>query len=108
MVENTRQTSIVVGTTSVLVSEAQIGDTQRKVLVLTNTSAGGQTITLSFGDEAVANNGIVLYPTGAWSESLDSAYTPSNDRIFAIASAAAGQISVYERVMSGERFLRRG
>lgn len=93
-----RETLSAVGTSSVEISP-ELGESgQRDVIVITNTSTAGQTITLSFGKDAIANRGIVLYPTGAWSESIDSAFIPTNSRICAISSAASGQVTIHERV----------
>ena len=92
-----RDVVVAVGTTSTELS-TQIGDHQRKVIVITNISTGGQVISLAFGKEAVAGYGIVLYPTGAWAESIDSAFIPTNLRITAVASAAAGSVTIHERV----------
>lgn len=108
MVETIRNSTLVVGTDSTIASEELFGDTQRKVLVITNTSTAGQVVTLSFGADAVAGSGIVLYPTGTWSESIDSKFIPANARVFAIASAAAGAIAIHERVVQGERLFARG
>lgn len=92
-----RDVTIAVGTTSVELS-GEITEHQRKVIVITNVSTGGQIITLAIGKEAVANQGIVLYPTGAWAESIDSQFIPTNKRIAAIASAAGGSVTIHERV----------
>ena len=71
------------------------------VLDLTNTSTAGQIITLSWGDDnAVAYAGTVLYPAGTHSESVDSVFLPSNERITAISSAAAGRLSIHLRLQS--------
>ena len=100
MIERIANRSLVVGTDSVLVSEELIGGNQRKVLTITNTSLAGQIITVSFGDEAMGGYGIPLWPTGAWSESIDSAFMPSNVRVFAVSSAAAGSVAIHERTLS--------
>ena len=91
-----RDDLVAVGTSSVELSPET--NTQRNVIVITNTSTGGQLITLAFAKEAVSGKGIVLFPTGAWAESIDSAFRPSNARITAIASGAGGQITIHERV----------
>lgn len=97
MVEAIRNTALTIGTTNVSVAP-QLFEGQRKAIVITNTSTGGQAITISWGQNAAAGQGIVLYPAGSWSESLDSAFVPSNLGIFAISSAAAGTIAIHERV----------
>ena len=101
MVERIRNETMTIGTNSVLISEAQIGKSQRKALVITNTSVGGQVMSLTWGQEAAAGIGVVLYGTGSWSESLDSKFTPSNERIYAISSAAGGTLAIHERIIEG-------
>jgi len=91
-----RDDVITVGATSAEVSPEI--DTQRNVLVITNTSTAGQIISLAFAKEAVAGKGIILYPTGSWAESIDSAFKPTKARITAIASAAGGSVTIHERV----------
>jgi hypothetical protein len=98
--ESIRNSTLAVGTDSVLVSEALIGNAQRKILTITNVSGAAQVIYLSFGDEARVGYGIPIWPTGAWSESMDSAFLPTNERVFAVASAAAGAIAIHERILS--------
>jgi hypothetical protein len=94
-----RDATITVGATSTELSPDIRSSGQRQAIVITNTSTGGQVVTLAFGKDAVASVGIVLYPTGAWAESIDSAFIPSNERITAIASAAAGTVTIHERVI---------
>lgn len=71
---------------------------KRKAFVITNTSTGGQIISLSIGQNAVANTGIILYPGGTWAEARDPAFEPTNRNISAISSAASGAVSVLERI----------
>ncbi len=97
MVEQVRNATITIGTTSQIISTELLAK-QRRVFVVTNTSTGGQTITLSWGQEAAAGNGIVLTPMGSWSESVDTAFSPSPLQIYAVSSAASGQVSIHERV----------
>jgi hypothetical protein len=91
-----RDDTITIGSTSTEVSPET--STQRIVWVVTNVSTAGQIISLGIGKEAIAGKGIVLYPTGAWAESVDSAFKPTLARITAIASAANGSITIHERV----------
>jgi hypothetical protein len=91
-----RDDIISVGSTSVELSPET--NTQRNVIVITNTSTAGQLITLAFAKEAINGKGIVLFPTGAWAESIDSAFRPSNARITAVADGAGGQVTIHERV----------
>ena len=99
MVEQTRNVSIAVGTSSVQVSPPLIRG-QRIVFVATNTSTGGQIITLSWGGEAVAGAGVVLNAGSSWSESIEGTFTPNEQEIQAVASGAGGTLSVHERVKS--------
>jgi hypothetical protein len=99
MGENVRNYSIAVTTSNIKVSEAQYPPTVRKLITLTNTSTAGQVITIAFGKEAVAGEGIILYPTGMWNESLDSAFMPSQEEINAISSAIAGSLAIHERLV---------
>lgn len=95
--DNVRDDSVTVGTTSVEVSPAR-RPRQRQALVITNVSTGGQIVYLMWADEAIAGKGIPLFPGGAWSESVDSAYTPPKGKISAIASGALGSIAIHEQM----------
>ena len=99
MGEYARSTSFTIGATSTVLSEPMYHPSVRKALVIVNTSTGGQIISIAFGGEAVAGSGIVLAPYGEWSETLDSRFTPSQDMISAISSAAGGTIGFHERIM---------
>jgi len=94
-----RNAAVAVGVTAVQAA-LQVQTGQRKSLVITNTSTSGQIITIATGEQAVTSlAGIVLYPGGSWSESLDSAYVPSNLEYWAISSAASGTIAIQERII---------
>lgn len=95
-----RNAQIAVGTDQVLVSEEQF-NTQRTVILVTNTSTGGQKITVSPSDDAVSGIGIVLQPGGFYQDSQDSGYKPTNKRIMAISSLAGGTLAVHERILMG-------
>ena len=94
--------SVSVGTSAVEVlpdlTNGQDVTGKRKAFVITNTSTGGQKISLSIGQNAVANTGIILYPGGTWAEAVDPAFEPTNRNISGIASAASGSVSVMERI----------
>lgn len=99
-IEVVKNITITVGTTPVAVSEEQDGFTSvRSVITLTNISTAGQVISVSAGDEAVANRGIVLSPGGSYSDSMDSGYKPTQRRITAVSSGAGGSVAVHERVL---------
>jgi hypothetical protein len=80
-----------VGASSVLVSHARA----RQEIFLTNT--GATVITLSIGTPAVANAGIVLYPSGFWFSSVSAGYLPPQQDIYAIGSGAGGSLGRTER-----------
>lgn len=100
MGENIRNATQTIGTTAaIILPTLQKG--QRTALTIINTSTAGQVISLSWGPEAIAGSGIVLYPGGSWSESRDSVFVPNNEMVWGIASAAAATIAVHERVKAG-------
>ena len=95
---NLRNATISVGTSPVLVSQ-QLQYGQRQVLAIVNTSSSGQVITLAWGIAgATSGAGVVLYPAGTWSESIDSAFIPTNADIYAVSNAASGTLAVHERI----------
>jgi len=98
MAENIRNETLTIGASDTEVSKDIFPPAMRKTLVLTNTSTAAQVITISFGDQAAAGAGIVLYPGGSWTETLDNRFIPSQARIRAIASAAGGALAVHERI----------
>jgi hypothetical protein len=93
-----RNASLSVGTDVVLVSDEQF-NTTRNVIFITNTSTGGQKVTIAPDGEAIAGQGIVLVPGGFYQDSADQGYKPTNKRITAIANAAGGTIAVHERII---------
>lgn len=98
MAELKRNTALTIGTSLVTVSNA-LASGQRTVIALTNVSIGAQVISLSIGGQAAAGASIVLYAGGAWVESIDSAFKPTNDEITAISSAAGGSLAIHERIV---------
>lgn len=97
MAENIRDEAVAVGTDVVIVSP-DMTTAERNALILTNTSTGGQVISLAFGAEAKAGSGIVLSPGGFHSESKDAGFKPTNKSITAISSLAGGTLAVHERM----------
>lgn len=95
-----RNTSVTVGTSVTELSDdkTQYLDTTRISIILVNTSTGGQNVTIAIDGEAVAGQGIVLYPGGTWNDSQDGIYLPTQARITAIASAAGATIAIQERL----------
>lgn len=84
--------------TNTQVVEAQYSGSQRKVIVLTNTSTLGETISISFGKEAKTGQGIYLSQGASYVASADSGYNPPNDRVNAIASAATATLAFHEEI----------
>ena len=95
--ELTKNISVTVGTTQLEVSPECYQ--QRSAIVITNTSIGGQVISISIGEEAKAGQGISLSPGGVYQDSRDGAYMPSNRQVNAISNLAGGTIALHERVL---------
>lgn len=92
-----RNELIAIGTSSLVVgANFESLNLKRKNIIITNTSTGGEVITISVGQEAVANQGIVLYAGGSWDANVQGVFLPPQVRISAISSAIGGQLSVYE------------
>jgi hypothetical protein len=92
-----RNEALAVGTSQVAVA-SQVAENQRTLICFTNTSTLGETITLSFGEQATAGAGVVLNPTKSWSESIDNTFRPYSGQIYAVASAATATLAVHERL----------
>ena len=98
MEDQIRNAVISVGTTPVEVTPTLIQG-QRTAITLVNTSTGGQTISIQMGEQgSITGAGIILYPAGSWSESLDSAFIPTGLAIWAVASAAGGVLAIQDRI----------
>ena len=98
MVDRVRNANVAVGATGVPIA-AELLPKQRQVIVITNISTGGQTITINVGDQAqTVGYGIVLAPGGSWQESVSENFWPSEKDYWAIASAVGGTVAVFERV----------
>lgn len=89
--------NVTVGTSVAVVSREQVY-AKRVVFNLTNVSTGGQVINIAFGEDAKVGAGIQLSPGGTYSESEDDNFTPTNEQITAISSAAGGSLAVSERM----------
>lgn len=84
-----------VGVTSdTVLQDREALNSKRQSVILTNTSIGGQVITLAIGEPAVSKEGIVLYPGGSWSRSPNE--KPPQFRIEAISDIAGASLSIYE------------
>lgn len=94
-----RNEDITIGTTALIISEGQLNNNAvREVITIQNNSSGGQTTRVSIGKQATTTTGTNLSPGGSITDSMDSGYLPSQSRITAIASAAGGTLTIYERI----------
>lgn len=102
MVEYMNSKEQTINTDSVLISEEQAGASRRNVLIITNTdrNATGAVVYIDFGREAKVGEGVALYPTGTWSETIDNRYNVTKARISAVSSIANCTISIHERIES--------
>ena len=97
MTDQNRNTSLTVGTTQVIVSN-KITTGQRKLIVLTNVSTGTERISLAVNGNAIDRSGIPLYAGDSWVESIDAAFTPTQEQITAVSNAATAVLSIHERI----------
>jgi len=97
--EITRDDSVAVGTSSVVVSNARQTLPKRKVITIRNIStAAADIISISFGvTSAVANKGLVLRQYESFTDANDGAYEAYQDQINAICATANGVLAVHER-----------
>jgi hypothetical protein len=97
---NSRNTSLVIGTDAVIVSEKKQVSTnaERVRLILMNNSTAGQVITVTVDADPVAGAGIVIAPGGSIQWERQS-IPIQQGRVLAIADAAGGTLSVYEEVL---------
>lgn len=101
--EATLDTQATVGTSPVQILPAQAPDKQLIELTITNISTGGQIVSMQTGSPGASGDGVVMYPTGSSSESLDARYTPSNDARFLIADNAGATVAIHARVGTKRR-----
>jgi hypothetical protein len=93
MYYDARNDLVAVGTSSVQICPSRV----RNEIVITNTSAAAQTITISFGSQAVANVGIPLKPFSVYYASNTTGFNVYQGEIFVISDAVSGQVSIFER-----------
>jgi hypothetical protein len=87
-------------TTSIILSQEKNKPSYRAVIMVVNTSALGEIITISIDKPAdVDGEGIPLSPGGYWIDSEEGGYLPTQRQINAKSSAATGSISLQERVI---------
>jgi len=93
-----RNELIAVGTSAVVIADSRAESVPRKALYVRNSSTGGQDVTVlpSNARSAVALYGIVLKPGESWVDSTSEGYKCWQGSVSAIASAAGGQVSVFE------------
>lgn len=100
MQELNRNVSVAVGTDNVELSgEKNTLVTYRKFISIVNTSTAGQIISISVADEGANSAGIPLSVGGLYLESEDAGFKPTNRRICAVSSAAAGSVAISERII---------
>lgn len=101
MEELIRNETLTIQNTAVsVVAEQVLSPLVRRAIVFTNTSTLGQIITIAWGkSDVAAGEGVVLFPAGSWSETLDARFTPSQAKIYAISSAANGTLAIHERLV---------
>lgn len=91
--DSARNEQVSVEDTSVLICQPF----PRQILVITNTSIGGQSITLSFGSKpAIVNNGVVLAQGQTIAFANSEGFQVWNYLISAVSSAAGGKLSIME------------
>jgi len=97
--EPTRDDSVAIGTTAVMVSDPRTGKNYREELILRNISDDAtKIISIHTGSQiATANTGIVLrqYEAVVWSRIGDD--FPPQGAITAICAVAGGTLAVHER-----------
>ena len=98
MAELNRNEKQTIGTSAEVVSKLKEASMPRKSIIIMNTSAGAQVITLAIDEEAKDREGIVLYPGGLWSDTSESGYIPTQNLITAISDVAGATIAIQERL----------
>ena len=93
---NTRNDQLTIGTTNVNVSKAPHGN-KRKSIMLTNTSAGAQVITIGKGDiGATAGRGLILAVGQSYIESTSEGFQCYQGPIQGISDVAGALLSIQE------------
>jgi hypothetical protein len=96
----TRNETVSVGVTSVLVAKPRNqSPNRRNVILVRNTSTSATAvITIHTGEgAAVANEGIVLKQNESFYEAMDAGFEPFQGAYTAISNEAGAQLSVFER-----------
>jgi len=97
--ERNSNTVSTIDTTPIVVSIEKGNQNGKRVsIILINTSAAAQKISLAIGSEATAGAGIVLAPGGTWQDSMDGGYYPTQQQITAVADGAGATLAIQERI----------
>lgn len=97
---NSINRTATIGTDTTMISEAKInGHSERVRLVVTNTSAGGQVISLAVNADATAGSGLVLSPGGFMTWERQGNVPVQQQRVNAISNLAGGSVAIYEEVL---------
>ena len=98
--EITRNELVLVGATSIIISDFRNQENPRKTISIRNISTNvNDVITINFGyNQAVAGAGIVLNPNEAVSDqTLNEYYQCFNGVITGICATANGKLAIFER-----------
>lgn len=97
--EPTRNESVAVGVSSIVISSARQGALPRKSIAIRNISPNAaDIITVNFGQQqAVANAGVVLRQNELTTDSDAGNYQTFQGVITAICATANGLLAIYER-----------
>lgn len=97
-IEPSRNDTVAVTTANTEIATVRALQSPRKVLVIRNISPNAtDIISLSFGQVATANVGVVLRQYDVYSESADKGYAPYQGTINAICATATGVLAIQER-----------
>ena len=86
---------VSVGTSQVVVC-SEVLPTQRKSIIIQNTSTGGQKITLAINQDAVSGAGFVMSPGGYYSDSINGNWFPVPFQFVVVSDLAGGTVTVLE------------
>jgi hypothetical protein len=97
--EPTRNERVLVGNTSIVISERRPQQSPRKTIVVRNISPNEtDIITVNLGyEQAVAENGILLKRNESFTDSSETGYLAFQGSITAICATANGVLAIYER-----------
>lgn len=97
-IEFNRNEKKTVGTTAIVISvEKDNSNYKRKSITITNTSTGGQSVTVAVGAQAVNGEGLPFGVGGSWCDSEDGQYKPTQREITIISDLAGATVAIQER-----------